>query len=306
MRSPVPALVVCLATCVVSACSQTISPTVIADAQLVARVKTALVNDPALGVRAVEVRARRGVVRLSGRVGSEAEAQRAMALARGVAGVAAVESALVMGALDLEGPAPSPGDAATPPAGGASGISDLDPERVERNRIAVGIAVGLVNPRSSGLDSTFGAGPLVRLGRGRGLGLSFGLGWFAASYATGDGPDELGRLRIRPVMAGAAYSIRGERALLSLALVGGVAFNSIADRERSAGPTWALDLGNSFAWRPSASFWLELGPRVAYTAFGGYLVTRPRLTLLEDGQIRERTFRADAPIVRTGLVYKIF
>jgi hypothetical protein len=81
----------CLVLLVLAAgCRTAIDPMTISDAQTAARVKTALVNDPALGVRTIEVRVRLGAVDLSGRVLTQDEADRAVAIARGVSGVTAV------------------------------------------------------------------------------------------------------------------------------------------------------------------------------------------------------------------------
>ena len=73
-----------------------VQPHVIEDAQLGARVKTALVNDAQLGVRVIEVRVTRGVVTLSGVVGSAAESARAVEIARTVLDVAEVRSLLAI------------------------------------------------------------------------------------------------------------------------------------------------------------------------------------------------------------------
>ena len=81
----------------VAGCTTAIDPLAIADAQTAARVKTALVNDPDLGARTIEVRVVRGVVLLSGRVVTQAEADRAVALARAVDGVADVRATLQVG-----------------------------------------------------------------------------------------------------------------------------------------------------------------------------------------------------------------
>jgi hyperosmotically inducible periplasmic protein len=64
------------------------------DATLTTRVKTALLNDPEIGGRRIEVETVRGVVTLSGQVRSDAEEAKALQIARSVPGVAEVRSAL--------------------------------------------------------------------------------------------------------------------------------------------------------------------------------------------------------------------
>ena len=96
---------VCLVMLALAAgCRTVVDPLAISDAQTAARVKTALVNDPELGTRTIEVRVVLGVARLSGRVLTQAEADRAIGIARSVAGVVDVQATLQIG-----------GQAASPP-----------------------------------------------------------------------------------------------------------------------------------------------------------------------------------------------
>lgn len=62
--------------------------------ELIARVKTALLNDKELGARRIDVHAVDGDITLTGRVASVAERDRAVHLTRGVEGVRSVRSDL--------------------------------------------------------------------------------------------------------------------------------------------------------------------------------------------------------------------
>ena len=84
------ALVFAVAT---TACGRTVGET-IDDTTIATRVKTAMLNDPAVGGLAIDVGAFQGVVTLSGRVRSEAERAQAIGLARRVSGVTDVKDAL--------------------------------------------------------------------------------------------------------------------------------------------------------------------------------------------------------------------
>jgi hypothetical protein len=64
------------------------------DATLTTRVKTAILNDPAVGKLPIDVDAVNGVVTLSGRVTTEAQRDRAVELARSVNGVIDVKDTL--------------------------------------------------------------------------------------------------------------------------------------------------------------------------------------------------------------------
>jgi len=76
-----------------AACGRTVGET-IDDTTITTRVKTAMLNDPAVGGLRIDVDTFKGVVTLSGRVKSQAERDQAIALARQVDGVAEVKDAL--------------------------------------------------------------------------------------------------------------------------------------------------------------------------------------------------------------------
>jgi osmotically-inducible protein OsmY len=62
--------------------------------ELIARVKTALLNDKEIGARRIDVHAADGDITLTGRVASTAERDRAVQITRGVEGVRSVRSEL--------------------------------------------------------------------------------------------------------------------------------------------------------------------------------------------------------------------
>lgn len=91
-------LVACLASCALPACrgasAHSINAGAMEDATITARVKTALLNDPQISATKIDVTTADGVVTLTGTVRSEAEAARAIDLARQVGGVKDVKSTL--------------------------------------------------------------------------------------------------------------------------------------------------------------------------------------------------------------------
>jgi osmotically-inducible protein OsmY len=76
-----------------AACGKTVGET-IDDTTITTRVKTAMLNDPAVGGLRVDVDTFKGVVTLSGRVKSQAEKDQAIALAKKIDGVVEVKDAL--------------------------------------------------------------------------------------------------------------------------------------------------------------------------------------------------------------------
>lgn len=276
-----------------------VPPQVIDDARLGVRVKTALINEPDLGTRVIEVRVRDGVATLSGRVTSQTELDRALALARAVPGIVEVRSQLVIGA-----------PVAPPPQGAAAARNMLSreaPTAGSRRLLAVGGALGLRNPAGPDLSSTVVVGPMVRIGRGRGLGLNLGFGWFDSDLTSAVTGADLGRVTVRPLMGGLGYTLnRNDQWSLNLSLVGGIAFNSVSIEESQVREGQLIDVDNSLAVRPGASLWYDVNSRFAVNLFGGYVVTRPQTTFLERGAFTRRSVKADTAMVSVGLAYKLF
>ena len=77
----------------VAGCGKTIGES-IDDTTITTRVKTSMLNDPAVGGMKIDVETYKGVVTLSGPVKSQAEHDQALALARKVDGVTEVKDAL--------------------------------------------------------------------------------------------------------------------------------------------------------------------------------------------------------------------
>lgn len=274
----------------------------IEDARLGVRVKTALVNDVELGPRVVEVRVDRGVVTVSGLVGSTAEADRAVALVRAIPGVVDVRSQLAVGqsselrTMAAGGtPVPRSAPVSTPRVGAAL-----------NRRLAIGAAIGAQRPTDDLLGDNVTVTPMVRLGVGRGLGFAVGFSWFGTDLSSANA-ETLGRITLRPVMGGVNYTLNDQaRWALSLSMVAGLAFNSFAFEASTARDGLALAVDNSFAMRPGASLWYDINSRAAFNVFAGYLITRPALTFLDSGQLVRRSVRADAAVLSAGVAWKLF
>jgi osmotically-inducible protein OsmY len=76
-----------------AACGKTVGET-IDDTTITTRVKTAMLNDPAVGGLRIDVDTFKGVVTLSGAVKNDAEKGQALAIARRTTGVVEVKDAL--------------------------------------------------------------------------------------------------------------------------------------------------------------------------------------------------------------------
>ena len=280
-------------------CRTTVDPLAISDAQTAARVKTALVNDPDLGTRAIEVRVALGVVELSGRVLTQAEADRAVEVARGVAGVVRVRRTLQIGG---EEPQPPEGQSLRPEN------PELDLEfQGNPDLLAVGASIGSSAPRTANLQQRAALSPLIRIGSGKGLGVAVGLNWFRAELQSLSEPRQvLIRVQIKPVMVGASYTLASERTSLSASVVGGYAWNSLTVTDTGTAAGLPVEVDNSLVWRPGASLWYDVNRRTALNLTIGYVITRLQLTVLEDGRLEKRPVRGDTTIVSAGIAYKLF
>jgi hyperosmotically inducible protein len=278
-----------------------IDPVAIQDAQLAAQVKTALVNDRDLGATTIEVSVARGVARLAGSVPTQMLADKAVTIARGVQGVSAVRSELRVGAVE----SPPPVEVASPRESGTA--DDLFERQADRRFLAAGVSFGWSGPRMASLRSRASAGPLVRLGSGRGFGPTLALNWFQTVLpAISPGQVVISRIRVRPIMAGVSYTVASDRVSVSPSLVAGIAFNSLSIEETGAVDRVAVEVDRSFVWRPGVSAWFDVNGRIALNLSAGYIVTRLHVTFLEEGRFVKHHLPGDTTIIHAGIAYKLF
>jgi hypothetical protein len=282
----------------------------IEDAQTAARVKTALVNDPELGASAIEVRVEYGIVQLAGRVRTRTDADRAAAVARSVPGVQGVALALQVG---VEAPTVLPDARARSRAAPTDNVPEIVPTdnvpeiEGDPDLLAVGVSVGLSHPRSPALETRVAISPVIKLGSGEGLGVAVGFDWFQAEVQLAtSGPAAMTRIHVKPIMVGLSYTLDSNRVSLSPSIVGGYAFNSLSVTDRGAVATLPVEVDNSLAWRFGASAWFDVSRRFALNVSGGYLMTRLRLTVLEDSSLVKQNQRGDTAIAHVGLAYRLF
>lgn len=286
-------------------CGAAIDRVDIEAAQTAARVTTALVNDPTLGTRAIDVRVEPGgIVQLSGVVQSEAEAARAVDLARAVAGVTRVESSLKIGVLPTATTGTGPRRGSDPERDLAAEFAELE---TTYSRLAIGGSVNWSDPGAGTLESRVSVGPLIKIGSGTGLGPAIGFDWFRAKVAAGQAPGAaVSGVNVRPVMAGLSYTFRTGRVSVSPSLVGGYAINTLTVPDEGAVGRLAVDIDNSLAWRPAVSVWIDTSPRTALNLSLGRVMTRLQMTFVEAGHLDERRVSGDTTVVHLGFAYRIF
>ena len=181
-------------------------------------------------------------------------------------------------------------------------------------RISVGSSVWQIKPTDGNLGSLTGIGGVVRLNPKRGWGPAAAFNWFRADVENPDGGGgEFARLRVRPLMAGVAYTIGSGRILTSFSMVAGPSFNALdledqfLNRFPVTGALPTIDIENSIVVRPGVSMTVTVAPRVAIIGFGGYMWNRPDVVYTDSTgtELRNR-WKADAVVLSVGAVYSLF
>jgi hypothetical protein len=175
-------------------------------------------------------------------------------------------------------------------------------------KVSVGASVTFAQPSDSDVKSTVTIAPLVRLNPRKGWGIAAGLSWLTTDLKNpSGGSDAFARLRVRPLMAGVAYSIQRGTLMTSFSVVAGPSFNSVRFDDDFAPAGASIDVENSIAVRPGIGLTWTVAPRVAIIGFGGYIVNRPDTTYRNSAGVELRNhWRADAAVLSAGLVYSLF
>lgn len=182
--------------------------------------------------------------------------------------------------------------------------------------IGLGFAVSSYDPTGQLGQGATSIGPLLRIKMGTGFGPAIGFDWYDVGVEAIAGGQRVyvGRVHVKPVMAGIAYNWNRGRYWVSASLVGGYAFAGLTvnDQARPAfrsslGATYlSFDSVNSLVWRPQLGFWYDAGPRVGLTASIAYIGVRPKLRIASDVGVRDISLDAASTVLTFGLVYGVF
>jgi hypothetical protein len=185
------------------------------------------------------------------------------------------------------------------------------------NRLGVGASVTTRVAGSSSTTSSSDVGFDVRLGHehdGWGWAYSF-FSWFDTDLEgrPSVSRDSLGRLRMRPFMAGYGHTWTRGRYSITADLLGGFSFNSF-DLDPSARTEYLvrgasdIDAGasNTFVMKPEVQVWYDVSPKFGVKISGGYLVSRPTVSIKSTLGEDARPVKADTILITVGIVYSIF
>jgi len=182
--------------------------------------------------------------------------------------------------------------------------------------IGLGLAVTSNDPTTQLGQSATSIGPLIRIKLGTGLGPTIGFDWYSVGVQAMAGSQRVyvGRLSVKPVMAGIAYNWNRGKYWLSASVVGGYAFAGLHINDQ-ARPAFRSSLGasflsfdavNSLVWRPQLGMWYDAAPRVGLTASIAYIGVRPKLRVTSDVGRRDTPLDAACTVLTFGLVFGVF
>jgi hypothetical protein len=147
-------------------------------------------------------------------------------------------------------------------------------------RIGVGGSIGGIFPFDDDVNAGLAAGVNVGLAPATGFGPTIGLGWYEGDLTLSrvSGDAYVGRLRVRPLMAGVGYTWVTGRVATGVSLNAGISFNSIRldDEYRAVfggGSDVRADANNSFAARPQLRVEYAVARKVGVYSSAGYFFT---------------------------------
>ena len=148
-------------------------------------------------------------------------------------------------------------------------------------RAGIGGAVGAIFTLDDDVNVGAGFGINLGLAPAPGFGPTLGFGWYQGdltfSGMTGDA--EVGRLRVRPLMAGIGYTWVNGRVATGVSINAGISFNSIQlnDQYRTLfgpGTEVRVDASNSFAARPQFRIEYAVARKVGVYSTVSYFFTQ--------------------------------
>ncbi len=180
----------------------------------------------------------------------------------------------------------------------------------------LGLAISSYDPTGQLGQSATSIGPLIRIKMGTGLGPALGFDWYAVGVNAVVGGQQVyvGRVSVKPVMAGIAYNWNRRKYWLSASIVGGYAFAGLDLNDQSR-PAFRSSLGarylafdavNSLVFRPQLGIWYDAAPRVGVTASIAYIGVHPKLRVTSDVGRTDIPLNAACTVLTFGLVYGVF
>jgi hypothetical protein len=147
-------------------------------------------------------------------------------------------------------------------------------------RVGIGGSVGGIFPIDDDVNAGRAFGVSFGLAPEAGFGPTIGFGWYEGDLTLSgvSGDADVGRLRVRPLMAGVGYTWVKDRVAVGVSFNAGISFNSIRlnDQYRTffgPGTEVRVDASNSFAARPQLRVEYAVARKVGVYSSAGYFLT---------------------------------
>jgi hypothetical protein len=190
-------------------------------------------------------------------------------------------------------------------------------------RFAVGVSVANFEPEASELDAKMRIVPTISRVPRPGWGIALALNWYEADvndfvgvHDLNDG--QLGKINVRPFMAGVGYTIMRGPLSITPSIVAGPAWNRLEVDDDITDLFFVSKEGDddfgdkadviSFAVRPGLSATYAVTSRFGITGFAGYLFNRPKFDVVSAfNNFPTRTeWNADGLALSAGIVVPVF
>ena len=175
------------------------------------------------------------------------------------------------------------------------------------NRFALGVSFSTQHAPddSSVAEGAHSVGVQWRIGHSKeGFGWQYALHWYSMEIdrLIGNGPTDLGTLRVRPLMGGYGYThlFRGGKMAVTGDMVGGYAINSFrlnpaadsAYQTRLGARSVSAEAVNTLVAKPEVEMWYDVNKKVGVLVNAGYVFARPQVKVTST---LGRTFIASTP-----------
>lgn len=175
-----------------------------------------------------------------------------------------------------------------------------------KGRFILGPALNGVYPLDGDLASDISIGAFFKRRPKKGFSPAFRLNWFRVDLRRQGQDRLLGKLQVRPFMAGVGYTIVKGRFSYGGAAVAGYSFNKITTTDDVVDKDHAtFDVKDCFVWRVGVNADYALGSRFVLTSGLGFAFLDPKIRLtvsLPDQTVtRESSWRANAFVWQTGI-----
>jgi len=205
---------------------------------------------------------------------------------------------------------PTPPEPAVPETTPAVAAVEADPRLP--GRFLIGANVTHVFTPDGDIGEAIKAGGFFSFRPKAGWGPAFGLSWFRSGIRVpvNGSSQNIGTLRVRPIMAGIGYTwVRGHTSV-RLKAVGGYAFTSARLDEVVPGLDLTLKVDEAWVAQPSLDVMFGVARRLALVGSLKYTVARPVLRLTasdgDDEATASRRLRGDYLGLSVGVAVSIF